>query len=73
MKCKCVEKLNDSPLMKENNSFIPTATMINFKTGACRQVINLPLERAKSTLPRPKTKFITANYCPFCGLKQDNT
>lgn len=70
MNCECVEKLNASENMKANNSHIQTATMINFKTGKCREVLNLPLTRSLSKGPKMKAKFITASFCPFCGTSQ---
>lgn len=70
MNCECVKKLNASEAMAKNNAYIATATMINFETGAAREVINIPLERRSSRGMRLKTKFITANYCPFCGISQ---
>lgn len=70
MKCDCVKKLNKSKLMVENNSHVATATMINMKTGATREVINIPLTKRSITGPRMKAKFITASFCPFCGMNQ---
>lgn len=44
--------------------------MFNMKTESYREVITIPLAKRHRAGAKPRTRFITANYCPFCGMDQ---
>ena len=66
--CKCVDLVNDQ--LKEFNAALPTELVMNFKTGAARFVLMIPLRKrdTESRKPLKHNKLVCA-YCPFCGKR----
>lgn len=69
--CDCVDLVNDQ--LKEFNAALPTELAMNFKTGAARFVLTIPLRKRDSGSRKPlKHNKVVCAYCPFCGKKQNH-
>lgn len=63
--CKCIDLVNEK--LAEHNTRLDQVSMLNFKTGKCREslhVVTTKLERRKG-----KAKLMLVTYCPFCGKR----
>ena len=61
--CKCVQIINKE--LKQHNTVLSEVSMLNFKTGKCRQ--SLQIVTQKIARARGKARVVLPTYCPFCG------
>lgn len=63
MACECVERVNNEPIMIENN----TQIMLPWFGPQRAMLITMKLDEKK----RGKPKEFFATYCPLCGVKYE--
>lgn len=62
--CDCIKRVNAK--LAEHNTCLAEVSMVNMKTGKCRQSIQVSTMKL-SRLKKGKPKVMLPTYCPFCG------
>lgn len=65
--CKCVERINAN--LKPFNTVLSEVSMLNMKTGNCRQSLQIVSQKIDTARRAMKAKTVLPTFCPFCGKR----
>lgn len=62
--CNCIARVNKH--LAEHNTALQQVSMLNFKSGRCRQSLVIATQKLRRT-DKGKPKIALPTFCPFCG------
>lgn len=65
--CKCIDRVNKE--LEQYNTSLTQVSMLNMKTGKCRQSLTVGTQRRLRMAKPTKVKVVLPTFCPFCGKR----